>query len=211
MLQPSVCTVAESDTELLEQLFDEINAAHFGGTIKARPIWKVPTATEAAPAALSVKSFSARDLETLTKALLLSNANKFDEAIVLLDGLHQKGCREVRKLYCRLLKRAGRPEWSAYAASINRLSGDALLTPPAGIEPCDGVTNILIHPALSHSAGYKAPIPVIRYAQHHELLHVFLGTTADDPHPLVFRRLDEAIPGRKEAVQWLQRYGFATI
>lgn len=211
MLQPRLGTVAEHDAELLEQLFEEINSANFGGAIKARPLWKVPSATEPAPAALSIKNLSTSDLDKLSKAIVLRNANKCDEALALLEELQQKGCKEVKNFYCRLLKKAGRPEWISYAESINRLSGDALLTPPAGIEPCDGVINILIHPALSHSAGYKAPKSVIRYAQHHELLHIFLGTTADDPHPTVFRRLDNAIPGRHEAVQWLRRHGFATI
>jgi len=208
---PSLTGVAEADSALLSRLCTIVNQTHFGGKLSIDARWEVPSASESPEPKLDISKLSKVQVAELTKAVQAFADRDFGKAKELIIPFAQQGISEASHLHIRCLVELKDPTWSDVAAHYNRVCTDSLIVPAGSTEIVDGIETILIHPALSKSTGYGAPRYVLRYVLYHEQLHKFLDTSPDNPHPDIFRDMEQACKDRQLAIQWLQKHQFSTI
>lgn len=203
--------ISSEDELYLARLAQEISECHFRAPTPLLVRWGIPSASEADEPKLNASQLSKSQLADLEVALSLYVQRNFEGARQALEPFVELKHEEASKLYIKVLQRLKVPNWDQRAKEINRVSDDTLYVPPGSTEVIQGETVILIHQSLSKSLGMDAPDYVLRYVTHHEMLHQLLGTSADDPHPLLFRRIDGSFPQRRQAIEWLHKHGFTTI
>ncbi|KZN20610.1 MULTISPECIES: M48 family metallopeptidase [Pseudomonas] len=207
----SLSSVAEHDSALLSRLCASVNQTYFSGKISIAARWDVPSASESPEPVLDISKLSQTQLAGLTKAVEAFAKRNFEAAKALIIPLAQQGIREASHLYVRCLMELKDPSWSEAAKRLNKVCTDTLIVPAGSTEIVDGAEYIHIHPALSKSAGYNAPRYVIRYVLFHEQLHKFMRTSPSNPHPPLFKEMEQACTDRPEAIAWLQKHQFSTI
>lgn len=204
--------VSLKDVEYLQRLADEINKKYFKGHVTTPVRWGIPSATEQNPPSLDIASLTDEERDSLVRAITFYNTNKFESAKAELAPLVERGQKEATKLYMKVLKRLRDDAWIDLARQINRVCTDTLFVAPGSTEIQDeNGASILVHPSLSRSAGLAAPRYVLGYVLFHEQLHSWLGTTADQPHPPTFRKIEATFPDRAKAIRWLALNNFTTI
>lgn len=204
-------SISAEDEDLLQRIAKDVNKKHFSGGIDLAIRWGIPSASEISEPKIDVKDLSHEEKLQLVHGVQLFFARKLDEAKRTLKPLMDKGQREAAQLYVRVLMLMRDPTWPDVAKRINSVCVDTIFVPPGSTEIIDGVKVILIHPTLSQSAGHSAPRYALRYVAFHEMLHGWMDTSDDEPHPPAFRRLDSIFPGRDRAVTWLKRNRFSIL
>lgn len=207
----SLSSVAEPDSALLSKLCTFVNQTYFSGKISIAARWDVPSASESPEPVLDLKKLNKQQIAELTSAVEAYAQRQFERAKNLIIPFAQQGIREASHLYVRCLMELKDPSWSEAAKRLNKVCTDSLIVPAGSTEIVDGAETILIHPALSKSAGYGAPRYVIRYVIFHEQLHKFMGTSPSNPHPPLFKEMEQACTDRPLAIEWLQKHQFSTI
>ncbi|WP_143196532.1 hypothetical protein [Pseudomonas aeruginosa] len=195
----------------LERLADEVNRSYFGNSINIRPRWGIPSACESPEPKTEINHLSPQELKDLQAGVEAYHKKDLQQAKTLLEQFSPNGPRDAALLYVRVLTLLKDPTWPDVAKSVNRVCDDTIYVAPGSIEMVSGEESLLVHPILSRSAGNGAPIFVIRYIIHHEMVHKFLSTSSTDPHPEAFRRLDACARDRSRALQWLRKNHFTTI
>lgn len=204
--------VSTKDTDYLQKVAAEVNKRHFNGEVTITTRWGIPSASEQAEPESDFSNWNTQEREQLVRAIGLFNKRKFNETKAELIPLLAKGQREVSQLYLRVLIHLRDDSWQALAKTINRASTDTLFVAPGSTEQRgDSGAVILVHPSLSDSAGMGAPKYVVGYVMFHEMLHEWMGTSPDNPHPIEFRAIDKTFPDRAKAIVWLQSNNFTTI
>ena len=204
-------TISSADELFLSQTAAEVSECHFRSPNLITVRWGIPSASEADEPKLAPGELTQTQLSQLEAAVLLFMKKDYEQARTALEPFVSINHEEASKLYIKVLQKLRVPGWDLIAQRINRVSTDTLFVPAGSTEVIDGEKVILIHQGLSKSLGHDAPRCVVRYVVHHEILHEHLGTIPEDPHPLLFRRLDKSFPERARAVAWLQKHSFSTI
>jgi hypothetical protein len=207
----SLSSVAEQDSALLSRLCTYVNQTYFSGKVSIAARWDVPSASESPEPILDISKLTQQQVAGLTKAVEAYAKRQFESAKALIIPFAQQGIREASHLYVRCLMELKDPTWNEAAKRLNKVCCDSLIVPAGSTEIVEGVEAILIHPALSKSAGYGAPRYVIRYVIFHEQLHKFVGTNPSNPHPAIFKEMERACTDRPLAIEWLQKHQFSTI
>lgn len=203
--------ISSADELFLARLAAEVSECHFRSPNLIDVRWGIPSASEADEPKISAGDLTDVQLQSLEAAVVLFIKQDYASARTALEPFVELGHEEACKLYIKVLQKLRIPDWDLIAKSLNRVSTDTLFVPAGSTEVIDGKKTILIHQGLSKSLGCDAPRCVIRYVTHHELLHEHLGTSADDPHPPLFRRFDRSFPERSRSIRWLQKHSFSTI
>ncbi len=203
--------VSDQDETLLQRIYREVNRAHYSGRICIPVRWEIPSASEAPEPPRKLSTLTPNEMKRVQMAVAAYERREFESAKELILPLTGIGVTDTDQFYIRILMASNDPTWSAVATRINQVSADTLFVPAASTEVVDSVEVIYVHPALSKSAGYNAPIYVLKYVLFHELLHKFLNTSPNDPHPELFRTMEKAVPDRAKAIAWLQAHQFSTV
>jgi len=204
-------TVSAADQAVLTRLAAEVSRDYFRTECPIDVLWGIPSASEASEPKADLDSLSPSQLQDLELAIKAFHAGDFTAARDKLKPFVDVRHVEASKLYVKTLQKLRTPDWDQVAKQINRVSTDTLYVAAGSTEMRDGKSVVLIHQNLSASLGQSAPKSVLRYVLHHEFLHIYLGTSAEDPHPQLFRRFDKCFPGRAKAIAWLQSHNYSTI
>lgn len=206
----SLSRVSAEDVNLLSRISAEVNQLHFKGSINTPVRWEIPSASEAPEPILDLRGLSSAERMELTRAVQAFADRRFMDAERLIKPFTDRGLRAAEQLYVRILIELGDDSWQEAAARFNRVCKDTLYVPAGSTEILDCGEQILIHPSLSRSCGYGAPRYVLRYVVFHEKLHKFLNTSASNPHPPIFRMMEQTFLDRGKAIEWLQQHHFST-
>ncbi|MBM5458783.1 hypothetical protein H8F21_14540 [Pseudomonas sp. P66] len=203
--------ISSADELFLARLAAEVSECHFRAPNLIEVRWGIPSASEADEPKLEPGRLTKAQLADLEAAVNLFVNRHYHDARTALEPFVDMNHEEASKLYIKVLQKLRVPDWDKTARRINRVSTDTLFVPAGSTEVIDGQKVFLIHQGLSKSIGHDAPRCVVKYVIHHEMLHEQLGTSADNPHPPLFRRLDRSFPERVRSVRWLQKHSFSTI
>ncbi len=204
-------TVSAADQAALTRLAADVSRDYFRTDCPIEVLWGIPSASEASEPKPELDSLSPSQLHALELAIRAFHTGDYISARERLKPFVDIRHVEASKLYVKTLQKLRAPDWDQVAKQINRVSTDTLYVAAGSTEMRDGKSVILIHQNLSASLGQGAPKWVLRYVVHHEFLHIHLGTSAEDPHPQLFRRFDKCFPGRGKAIAWLQGHNYSTI
>lgn len=203
--------ISSADELFLARLAAEVSECHFRAPNHISVRWGIPSASEADEPKLHPGDLTQAQVSDLEAAVVLFVKQDYEAAKNALEPFVAFNHEEASKLYIKVLQKLRVADWDKIARRINRVSTDTLFVPAGSTEVIDGQKVILIHQGLSKSLGHNAPRCVVRYVTHHEMLHEQLGTSPEDPHPPLFRRLDRSFPERARTIAWLQKHSFHTI
>lgn len=212
VLRSNVIRQVSPDEQIsLELLADEVNRSYFGNSISIRPRWGIPSACESPEPKTCIEHLSPTEMRDLKAGVEAFHKKNLQDAKQLLEQFVPNGPRDAALLYVRVLTLLKDPTWPDVAKSVNKVCNDTIYVAPGSIEVIEGEEALLVHPILSKTGGNGAPVFVVRYIVHHEMVHKFLGTSANEPHPEIFRRLDSCARDRVRALEWLRKHRFTTI
>lgn len=205
-LQPA--SDSACNTQDLRPLFDNINRRYFDDRIHAEIRWEIPsgsvtvfTGIDRPP--LTDDSSIHRDFATATRLLA---RNDHQGALPLLIRCADAGHEDGHLLLNHLLKRLNDDRWRHYVKRFNQHIDSHRSVPAACYYPDTRI--IAIHPYIGER---KAPQFVLKYLIYHECCHQLIPIDAMNPHPPAFMVWEERAPGRKRALEWLEKEGFPTL
>tara|TARA_R110002124_G_scaffold128157_23_gene288790 strand:+ start:18787 stop:19446 length:660 start_codon:yes stop_codon:yes gene_type:complete len=201
---------SEQDQLVLRNELKTINEDRFNGQLSIDARWAIPSAVEPRDPAEEIKLLSKADQKTVSDAMQAYAEREFAKAKKLLEPLCKYEVRTIVGLYTSIIRHLKEDIWFNTSQSIWVNDPDSLTPAAASTELKDNQEFILVHPALG-SIGLKAPKYVLSYVLYHECLHKALNTSAFNPHPDIFRRLEKLDPNRERAVAWLRKNRFSTI
>lgn len=200
----------QADVELLEATLRVINRDRFAEEDSIPARWGIPSAVEPKDPSEEIKLLPPEDQEIVAQAMQAYAERNFENAKEVLKPVMGYEIRAIVGLYTSIIRHLKEEIWFNTSQAIWIKGSDALAPAAASTEVRNDEEVILVHPALS-SKGLKAPRYVLYYVLYHERLHKALNTSAFNPHPELFRRLEKLCPKRESAVQWLKKHRFSTI
>jgi len=197
-----------SETLELRPLFDNINRRFFDDRIHAEIRWEIPSGTVTVFTGIG-RPLLANDSPIhgdFVEATRLLARNDHQSALPLLIRCADAGHEDGHLLLNHLLKRLNDDRWHHYVKRFNQHIGSHRAVPAACYYPDTRV--IAIHPYIGER---KAPQFVLKYLIFHECCHQLIPTEATNPHPPAFMAREMRAPGRKRALEWLEKEGFPTL
>ncbi len=214
-MSKTIPVIDENAEELLKVVSQKINDRYFGGMIKSRVIWAIPRSSIglAGSEAIPLPELPIGSDETFIKVAEAVDQGEICRAIEILTPIAESGHDNGLKLMIILCQKANLEEDASHWAAIrNRNAAQITMPAPGSIEKENGQWScIRIHPSLAARPNPKIPLSVIEYVVFHEMLHEFLDTKADDPHPDIFLKHEQLFKKRDKAVAWLDSRGFSTL
>jgi hypothetical protein len=200
----------ESDQALLDRALAKINSERFNNQLTITARWAIPSAVEPRDLSQELNALPHEEQLRVADAMQAYAERDFARARDLIKPLCRYELRPIIGLYTSALRHLKEDIWFNTSQSVWVNDPDSIAPAVASIEVKDDLEQILVHPSLS-SIGLKAPRYVINYVLYHECIHKALNTTAYNPHPPLFRRLESLADRREDAIAWLRKHKFATI
>lgn len=195
-------------TGLLLQLFNTVNHHFFDNRIQAEVRWEIPAGSVSVFTGIErQRQTESRSVDQdFAQAIALLERNNHRDALPLLIRCADAGHRDGHRVLNHLLLRLNDERWPLYVKRYNQQLFAQQSVPAACYYPETRI--IAIHPFLRER---KAPQFVLKYLLFHECCHQLVDSDPATPHPPAFMALERQAPGRRRALQWLEKEGFPTL
>lgn len=200
----------DADQQMLDRALAKINSERFSNQLTITARWGIPSAVEPRNQTQELNALPLEEQQQVAAAMQAYAERDFGTARKLIEPLCHYELRPIIGLYTSCLRHLKTDIWFNTSQSLWVSDPDSLAPAVASIEVHNDNEQIRVHPSLS-SIGMKAPRYVINYALYHECLHKVLGTSAHNPHPPLFRRMEALCERRECAIAWLRKNRFSTI
>ena len=211
----TIRSIGKEENDYLATVAEKINREYFEGSINSDVVWAIPRSGvgRAGSNELSKVKLPEIATPTLVEILKLQAEGEDKRAFELLKPLAETKNDYCVKLMIILCNKLGLDEEFHYWAKLRNFGANQIILPsPGSIEKKDDEWGIIkIHTCLAVPDSNTIPPYVLKYIIFHEMLHEYLDTSIDNPHPEYFLKFEGFFKKKRRSTEWLENKGFSTL